>query len=58
MLATNCDCQVNDKEGGLAKVLLKGKSIRVLRGWKFAKHLKHVAEDGVQYDGIYNVKRY
>jgi len=57
-LAKNCDCPVDAKKGGEAKDWKKGKPIRVLRSYKFAKHSEFAPDEGVRYDGIYKVIKY
>jgi len=57
-IAINCDCPFDDVNGGTAKDWQKGKPIRVLRGFKGAKHSKYAPKDGIRYDGIYKVVKY
>jgi len=57
-LALNCDCKFDDKNGGEAKDWRNGKPIRVVRGYKGAKHSKYAPELGNRYDGIYKVVKY
>lgn len=57
-LAKNCDCPIDTKKGGQANDWKKGKPIRVIRSFKFAKHSKYAPEEGVRYDGIYKVVKY
>lgn len=57
-LAVCCDCKFDDKNGGEAKDWKKGKPIRVVRGYKGAKHSKYAPEVGNRYDGIYKVVKY
>lgn len=56
-LARNCDCPIEQK-GGEAKTWQKGKPIRVIRSFKFAKHSKFAPEEGIRYDGIYKIIKY
>ena len=57
-IAISCAAAFNDKEGAEAKDWKKGKPIRVLRSYKFAKHSKFAPAVGVRYDGIYKCVRY
>jgi len=57
-LALNCACPFDDKNGGEAKDWKKGKPIRVVRGYKGAKHSKYAPAEGNRYDGIYKVVKY
>jgi len=57
-LAVNCACKFDDENGGEAKDWTKGKPIRVVRGYKGAKHSKYAPELGNRYDGIYKVVKY
>jgi len=57
-IAKNCDCVINTKNGGEGKDWRKGKPLRVVRSYKFAKHSNFAPEDGVRYDGIYKVVKY
>jgi len=57
-LALNCACKLDDKNGGEAEDWTKGKPIRVVRGYKGAKHSKFAPEIGNRYDGIYKVVKY
>jgi len=57
-LAMCCDCKFDDVNGGEAKDWKKGKAIRVVRGYKGAKHSKYAPEIGNRYDGIYKVVKY
>lgn len=58
-LAVNCACKFDAKNGGDAGENWRdGKPIRVVRGWKGAKHSKFAPADGCRYDGIYKVMKY
>jgi len=57
-IAVNCDCPLDQKNGGEAVDWKKGKPIRVVRGYKGAKHSKYAPEAGNRYDGIYKVVKY
>jgi len=57
-LALVCACKFDDENGGEAKDYTKGKPIRVVRGYKGAKHSKFAPEIGNRYDGIYKVVKY
>eukprot|EP00092_Neocalanus_flemingeri_P024497 GFUD01026565.1.p1 GENE.GFUD01026565.1~~GFUD01026565.1.p1 ORF type:complete len:605 (+),score=218.89 GFUD01026565.1:105-1919(+) len=57
-IARNCDCKFDDEKGGEAKDFSKGRPIRVVRGYKGAKHSKFAPEVGCRYDGIYKVVKY
>ena len=58
-IAFNCHAKFDDKAGADAgKEWRKGKPIRVMRGWKGAKHSKFAPPEGCRYDGIYKVVCY
>lgn len=57
-LAINCACKFDDAAGGEATDWKKGKPIRVVRGYKGAKHSKFAPEAGNRYDGVYKVVKY
>ena len=57
-LAVNCACVFDDANGGKADDWKKGKPIRVVRGYKGAKHSKFAPEAGNRYDGVYKVVKY
>jgi len=57
-LAQNCDAPVSDK-GADAKDWRKGVAVRVVRGFKLAKHHpKYAPAEGYRYDGLYKVVNY
>jgi len=57
-LARNCACKFDDVKGGEAADWMKGKPIRVVRGYKGSKHSKYAPEAGNRYDGVYKVVKY
>merc|ERR1719318_2042713 len=58
-IARNCKARFDNKNGGDAgEAWKKGKPIRVVRGYKGAKHSKYAPEEGNRYDGIYKCVRY
>jgi len=58
-IAVNCNVKFDDKKGGDAgEKWREGKPIRVVRGYKGAKHSKFAPTEGCRYDGIYKVVKY
>jgi len=60
-LALSCftkDNKLDDKGSDAGDDWKKGKPIRVLRGYKGAKHSKYAPKEGCRYDGIYKVVKY
>lgn len=47
-LAKNCNAPVNKVEGATSQKWKKGKPVRVLRGYKLAKHSKYAPTQGVR----------
>ena len=57
-LAMNCNVKINEK-GAKAKDWKVGVPVRVVRGYKMMKHAKkYESEEGIKYDGEYNVVKY
>jgi len=57
-IAATCDAPMNKVEGAVSRDWKKSKAIRVVRGFKLAKHSIYAPVAGYRYDGIYKCVKY
>jgi len=57
-LAMSCFAKLNENGADAKEDWQKGKPIRVLRGYKGAKHSIYAPKEGCRYDGIYKLVKY